>query len=400
MVRARSLPALRFSWAFLAVLALFWATVGCTKVPAKAEPAVRDAARTAAPAATPAPAAPEALSAYPKPRGDLRARLSPLAYAVTQEAATEPAFENAYWNEHRPGLYVDVVDGTPLFSSRAKFDSGTGWPSFTQPLAPEAVTTREDSSHFMTRVEVRSASSGAHLGHVFDDGPPPTHTRFCMNSASLRFIPAEDLAREGYGAFANAVGVSPVPATTSATCAPGKAADPGSGAAKPPGCEATTEVAILAGGCFWGMEDILRKVPGVLETTAGYTGGTTANPTYDDVHTGYTGHAEAVRIVFDPSKVTFARLLDDWFFRMHDPTTMNRQGNDRGSQYRSAIFATSDAQLAEARAAKTRAEKSGRWRDPVVTEITRAGVFTPAEAFHQRYLERNPNGYTCHYLRE
>ena len=221
-----------------------------------------------------------------------------------------------------------------------------------------------------------------------------------MNSASLRFVPADDLVREGYGTYASAVGASAIAAREAAACAPAQAGEPSAGAAGPSGCEATTEVAILAGGCFWGMEDILRKVPGVLETTAGYTGGTTAKPTYDDVHTGYTGHAEAVRIVFDPKKVTFASLLDDWFFRMHDPTTPNRQGNDRGSQYRSAIFATSEGQLVEARAAKARAEKSGRWRDAIVTEISRAGAFTPAEGYHQRYLERNPSGYTCHYLRD
>jgi peptide methionine sulfoxide reductase msrA/msrB len=325
--------------------------------------------------------------------GDLRSRLSPLAYAVTQEAATEPAFQNAYWDEHRPGLYVDVIDGTPLFSSRDKFDSGTGWPSFTRPIEASRVTTGVDRSLFMERVEVRSASSGAHLGHVFDDGPPPLRTRYCMNSAALRFVPAADLAREGYEAFAREVGGTGVADAPAEACAP-KAERAGAS-----GCRATTEVAILAGGCFWGMEEILRQVAGVLETTAGYTGGSTAHPTYDDVHTGTTGHAEAVRVVFDPSRVTFRALLDDWFFRMHDPTTPNRQGNDRGTQYRSAIFATSDAQFAEAQEAKARAALSGRWSAPIVTEIVRAGAFTPAEDVHQRYLQKHPGGYTCHYLR-
>jgi peptide methionine sulfoxide reductase msrA/msrB len=396
-------PRALFVWLVaLVTFAVAGALAGCTKVPAKQEPTRSDLGVTSAAKQEPAPR--DLGAETPRRREltqeDLRARLSPLAFAVTQEAATEPPFQNAYWDEHRPGLYVDVIDGTPLFSSRDKFDSGTGWPSFTQPLAPHAVTTREDSTHFMTRTEVRSASSGAHLGHVFSDGPAPAHTRFCMNSASLRFVPAEELVREGYGTYASAVGASAIAASEAAACAPARAGEPSAGTTGPSGCEATTEVAILAGGCFWGMEDILRKVPGVLETTAGYTGGTTAKPTYDDVHTGYTGHAEAVRIVFDPKKVTFASLLDDWFFRMHDPTTPNRQGNDRGSQYRSAIFATSEDQLAEARAAKARAEKSGRWRDAIVTEISRAGAFTPAEGYHQRYLERNPSGYTCHYLRD
>ena len=132
---------------------------------------------------------------------DLKARLSPLQYQVTQQCGTEPPFSNAYWNNHEPGIYVDLVSGEPLFSSHDKFDSGTGWPSFTRPLVPENISTRTDRSHFMTRIEVRSAHGDSHLGHVFDDGPGPTGLRFCMNSAALRFIPASRLDEEGYGEF-------------------------------------------------------------------------------------------------------------------------------------------------------------------------------------------------------
>ena len=132
---------------------------------------------------------------------DLKARLSPLQYQVTQQCGTEPPFSNAYWNNHEPGIYVDLVSGEPLFSSHDKFDSGTGWPSFTRPLVPENISTRTDRSHFMTRIEVRSAHGDSHLGHVFDDGPGPTGLRFCMNSAALRFIPASRLEAEGYGEF-------------------------------------------------------------------------------------------------------------------------------------------------------------------------------------------------------
>jgi peptide methionine sulfoxide reductase msrA/msrB len=160
------------------------------------------------------------------------------------------------------------------------------------------------------------------------------------------------------------------------------------------------ETAVLAGGCFWGMEEILRKIPGVLQTEAGYTGGNTFHPSYEDVHTGDTGHAEAVRIVFDPRKLSYADLLEKWFFRMHDPTTPNRQGNDVGSQYRSAIFVTSPQQRKIAEEVKARAAKSGRWKRPIVTEIAEAGPFTRAEEYHQKYLEKNPGGYTCHYLRD
>lgn len=132
---------------------------------------------------------------------ELRERLTPLQFDVTQREGTEPPFRNEYWDEHRDGIYVDVVSGEPLFSSRDKYDSGTGWPSFTRPLRPDVVTTRTDHKLFQSRTEVRSAGSGSHLGHVFADGPKPTGQRYCMNSAALRFIPREELAAQGYGEY-------------------------------------------------------------------------------------------------------------------------------------------------------------------------------------------------------
>jgi methionine-S-sulfoxide reductase len=155
---------------------------------------------------------------------------------------------------------------------------------------------------------------------------------------------------------------------------------------------------VVAGGCFWGVEDLLRKIPGILRTEVGYAGGSTIDPTYNTVKTGSTGHAEAVEITYDPSVIQLKQIFD-FFFRMHDPTTRNRQGNDVGSQYRSSIFVKDTEERAEAEKAIREEATKGRWKAPVVTTIEELTRFYPAEDYHQDYLLKNPGGYTCHYWR-
>ncbi len=309
---------------------------------------------------------------------ELRRRLTEEQYRVTQQNGTERAFSGAYDAHFEPGIYVDVVSGKPLFSSLDKYDSGCGWPAFTRPIDDDAVAERDDTSHGMRRTEIRSARADSHLGHVFPDGPADAGgLRYCINSAALRFVPLSEMDAEGYGAylerFRNA------------------------GLTEPP---ETVETAVLAGGCFWGMQEILRSIDGVIETRVGYCGGTLPNATYEAVKRGGTGHAESVKVIFNPEKLPFRRLLTDWFFRMHDPTTPNRQGNDIGESYRSTIFYCTETQKAEALAAIRETEESGRWPAPIVTTVEPVRNWSDAEEVHQDYLQKNPGGYTCHWLRD
>jgi peptide methionine sulfoxide reductase msrA/msrB len=310
-------------------------------------------------------------SQWKKPTdSEIKARLSPLQFKVTQKEGTEPPFKNEFWDNHREGIYVDIVSGEPLFSSLDKFDSGTGWPSFTKPIEAGAVKEKSDRSFFSIRTEIRSKIADSHLGHVFDDGPKPTGLRYCMNSAAMKFIPKEDLAKSGYEKFSSLFEKS-------------------TSQIMPEASDQKFEKIVFAGGCFWCMEPPFEGLPGVQSVVSGYTGGSKLDPTYKEVSSGTTGHTESVEITFDPQQISIEKLLDV-FWKNIDPTAENAQFCDKGTQYRSEIFYTSPRQLAAATASLKTVEAKFK---TIYTKITPFTKFYKAEEEHQDYYKKNPIRY-------
>ena len=279
-----------------------------------------------------------------KTEDEWKSQLSPEVYQVTRLKGTERAYSSEMCSWFEPGLYACACCGTLLFDGREKFESGTGWPSFSQPIKENAVAYERDNAYGMRRIEALCNTCKAHLGHVFPDGPAPSGLRYCMNALSLEKI------------------------------------------------KTTFEKVVFGGGCFWCTEAIFQELEGVETVESGYSGGGIANPTYREVCSGRTGHAEVVQVTFNPAALSYEDLLRI-HLSTHNPTTLNRQGADVGTQYRSIIFVSNEQQRTSAE--KILAEMQEVYAQLIVTEIKNLEAFYRAAPEHQNFYRNNPEEGYC-----
>lgn len=277
-------------------------------------------------------------------------KLTEEEYYILREKGTESPFTGKFFLHKEKGVYKCAGCGTELFTDDMKFESDCGWPSFDKEIAGGKIKQTIDQSHGMRRIEITCANCGGHLGHIFDDGPTETGQRYCVNSGSLTFEPEQQM-----------------------------------------------DTITLGAGCFWCVETIFEKLVGIQSAVSGYAGGKVKNPTYGEVCTGNTGHAEVVQVVYDPAKISLEKLLEV-FFTVHDPTTLNRQGADVGTQYRSAIFYHNAQQKEVAEKIITTLNKEKVFNDPIVTEVTAYTNFYSAENHHQEYYELNKHEPYCQFV--
>lgn len=270
--------------------------------------------------------------------------LMPEVFRITRLKGTERPHSSEMCSLFEPGKYACACCETPLFDSGEKFESRSGWPSFTQPIEENAVAYHRDSTHGMARIEALCNTCDSHLGHVFQDGPMPSGLRYCVNALSLKKIYSNELK------------------------------------------------ATFGGGCFWCTEAIFQRLKGVTKIKSGYSGGKIVNPTYREVCSGMTGHAEAIEVSYNPSEISYEDLLKI-HLTTHDPTTLNQQGADRGTQYRSIIFFRNEGE--KEMATKVIAAVQPSFNQSIVTELKPFQAFYTAEVNHQNYYNDNPNGRYC-----